>query len=172
MTPGDQPTSPAAVGGAEVDSLHVLEISFLDSGSPLPSEKPQGVAWTWSLPDTLHVLDSLDKADPSPLQGWRIQIYFGNLQDARAVAETPDRVITHQVGKAHSRELFKALGLDLEKDYTTFETLGNVGSVSCPITLARAIEEGAFIAGQKTALLGIGSGLSSLMMAVEWPQHD
>ena len=87
-------------------------------------------------------------------------------------AETPDRVITHQVGKAHSRELFKALGLDLEKDYTTFETLGNVGSVSCPITLARAIEEGAFIAGQKTALLGIGSGLSSLMMAVEWPQHD
>ncbi|MFT5623211.1 MAG: 3-oxoacyl-[acyl-carrier-protein] synthase III, partial [Bacteroidia bacterium] len=46
--------------------------------------------------------------------------------------ETPDRVITHQVGKAHSRELFKALGLDLTKDYTTFETLGNVGSVSCP----------------------------------------
>ncbi|KRP35703.1 MAG: 3-oxoacyl-ACP synthase [Opitutaceae bacterium BACL24 MAG-120322-bin51] len=87
-------------------------------------------------------------------------------------AETPDRVITHQVGKAHSRELFKALGLDLTKDYTTFETLGNVGSVSCPITLARAIEDGAFVAGQKAALLGIGSGLSSLMMAVEWPKHD
>ena len=87
-------------------------------------------------------------------------------------AETPDRVITHQVGKAHSRELFKALGLDLTKDYTTFETLGNVGSVSCPITLARAIEDGAFAAGQKAALLGIGSGLSSLMMAVEWPKHD
>ncbi|MFT6058967.1 MAG: 3-oxoacyl-[acyl-carrier-protein] synthase-3 [Lentimonas sp.] len=86
--------------------------------------------------------------------------------------ETPDRVITHQVGKAHSRELFKALGLDLTKDYTTFETLGNVGSVSCPITLARAIEDGAFVAGQKAALLGIGSGLSSLMMAVEWPKHD
>ena len=87
-------------------------------------------------------------------------------------AETPDCVITHQVGKAHSRELFKALGLDLAKDYTTFETLGNVGSVSCPITLARAIEDGAFVAGQKTALLGIGSGLSSLMMAVEWPKND
>jgi len=87
-------------------------------------------------------------------------------------AETPDRVITHQVGKAHSRELFKALGLDLAKDYTTFETLGNVGSVSCPITLARAIEDGVFVAGQKAALLGIGSGLSSLMMAVEWPTHD
>lgn len=87
-------------------------------------------------------------------------------------AATPDRVITHQVGKAHSRELFKALGFDLAKDYTTFETLGNVGSVSCPITLARAIEAGALGAGQKAALLGIGSGLSSLMMAVEWPAHD
>ena len=84
-------------------------------------------------------------------------------------AETPDRVITHQVGKAHTRELFGALGLDLAKDYTTFETLGNVGSVSCPITLARAIEDGAYAPGQKAALLGIGSGLSSLMMAVEWP---
>ena len=85
-------------------------------------------------------------------------------------AETPDRVITHQVGKAHTRELFNALGLDLSKDYTTFETLGNVGSVSCPITLARAIEGQAYLPGQKAALLGIGSGLSSLMLAVEWPE--
>ena len=84
-------------------------------------------------------------------------------------AETPECIVTHQVGKAHSRELFKALGLDLKKDYTTFEMLGNVGSVSCPITLARAIEAGEFKVGQKAALLGIGSGLSSLMMAVEWP---
>lgn len=83
---------------------------------------------------------------------------------------TPDRVITHQVGKAHTRELFSALGIDLSKDFATFDTLGNVGSVSCPITLARAIEAGAFCPGQAAALLGIGSGLSSLMMAVEWPE--
>jgi 3-oxoacyl-[acyl-carrier-protein] synthase-3 len=84
-------------------------------------------------------------------------------------AETPDRVITHQVGKAHTRELFRALGIGLEKDFGTFETLGNVGSVSCPITLAMAMEEGAFQPGQQAALLGIGSGLSSIMMALEWP---
>jgi 3-oxoacyl-[acyl-carrier-protein] synthase-3 len=83
-------------------------------------------------------------------------------------ADTPDRVMTHQVGKAHTRELFSALGLDLSKDFTTFETLGNVGSVSCPITLAYAIEAGAYASGEKTALLGIGSGLSSIMMALEW----
>lgn len=87
-------------------------------------------------------------------------------------ADTPDCIVTHQVGRAHSRELFKALSLDLGKDYTTFETLGNVGSVSCPITLARAIEAGKFAIGDRAALLGIGSGLSSLMMALEWPEHD
>lgn len=83
-------------------------------------------------------------------------------------AETPDCIFTHQVGKAHTRALFEALELDLKKDYGTFEFLGNVGSVSCPITLAHAIESERFKPGQKAALLGIGSGLSSLMMALNW----
>ena len=37
------------------------------------------------MPDTLNVLDSLDKAHPRPVQGHRIQIYFGNLQEARSI---------------------------------------------------------------------------------------
>lgn len=82
--------------------------------------------------------------------------------------ETADRIFTHQVGKAHTRALFNALNLNMAKDYSTFEFLGNVGSVSCPITLAHAIENGAFAVGEKATLLGIGSGLSSLMMAIEW----
>ena len=85
-------------------------------------------------------------------------------------ARTPDRVITHQVGSAHTRALFEALGLAAEQDFSTFETLGNIGSVSCPLTLARAMEAGAYGPGQKAALLGIGSGLSSLMLALEWPE--
>jgi 3-oxoacyl-[acyl-carrier-protein] synthase-3 len=83
-------------------------------------------------------------------------------------ARTPDRVITHQVGSAHTRALFEALGLAADRDFSTFETLGNVGSVSCPLTLARAMETGAYKDGEKAALLGIGSGLSSLMLALEW----
>ena len=35
--------------------------------------------------------------------------------------ETADRIFTHQVGKAHTRALFEALDLDLNKDYSTFE---------------------------------------------------
>ncbi len=80
---------------------------------------------------------------------------------------TPQRIITHQVGRRHSALLFEKLGLDVTKDFQTFDRLGNVGSVSLPATLALARAEGKIKAGDKTALLGIGSGLASLMLAIE-----
>lgn len=80
---------------------------------------------------------------------------------------TPDRVVTHQVGQRHSTELFKTLGLDPAKDRASFDRLGNVGSVSCPVTFALARDAGEIRPGDKVALLGIGSGLSSLMLAVQ-----
>ncbi|MCB1123445.1 MAG: 3-oxoacyl-ACP synthase III, partial [Verrucomicrobiae bacterium] len=83
-------------------------------------------------------------------------------------ADAIDRFICHQVGSAHRRQLFEALGLDLEKDYITYPTWGNVGSVSCPLTLARAVEDGVIQSGHRVALLGIGSGLSSLMLALQF----
>lgn len=82
-------------------------------------------------------------------------------------AHTPDRVICHQVGRRHQRALFEALGLPLEKDFSTFEQWGNVGSVSLPLTLAKARETGALTKGSKAALLGIGSGLVCAMLALE-----
>lgn len=79
-----------------------------------------------------------------------------------------DRFICHQVGSTHRRKLYEALRLDLAKDFSTFETLGNTGSVALPSTLAIAAESGAIQAGDKVGLLGIGSGLNCLMLAVEW----
>lgn len=81
---------------------------------------------------------------------------------------TPDRVITHQVGSAHRRKLYETLQMDAAKDFASVEFLGNTGSAALPATLALAAERGALLPGQKTALLGIGSGLNSLMLAVEW----
>lgn len=81
---------------------------------------------------------------------------------------TPDRVITHQVGSAHRRKLYETLQMDVAKDFASVEFLGNTGSAALPATLALAAEQGALRAGQKAALLGIGSGLNSLMLAVEW----
>ena len=79
---------------------------------------------------------------------------------------SPDRLVTHQVGRRHSTELFKTLGLDPAKDRASFDRLGNVGSVSCPATFALARDAGEITPGMNVALLGIGSGLSSLMMAI------
>ncbi|MDR0418210.1 MAG: 3-oxoacyl-ACP synthase III [Puniceicoccales bacterium] len=73
--------------------------------------------------------------------------------------------ICHQVGQRHRSLLYQALELDLEKDFSTFPFLGNTGSVALPLTLSLATEKN-IIHGQ-TALLGIGSGISSLMMLLE-----
>lgn len=81
---------------------------------------------------------------------------------------TPDHLICHQVGSAHRRKLYETVGLDLAKDFSTFETLGNTGSAALPTALALAVDRGTVKAGDKIALLGIGSGINSLMLAVEW----
>ena len=79
-----------------------------------------------------------------------------------------DRFICHQVGSAHRRKLYETLGLDLAHDFSTFETFGNTGSVALPATLAAAVSAGAIQTGDRVALLGIGSGLNCLMLALEW----
>jgi len=82
-------------------------------------------------------------------------------------ADAIDRVVTHQVGSAHRRALFEAIGLDLGRDFPTFEWLGNVGSVSLPISFALALEGGAIRSAQRVAMLGIGSGLHCAMLGVQ-----
>lgn len=81
---------------------------------------------------------------------------------------TPDRIFCHQIGTSHRAMLFKTLGLDPAKDFSTVEWLGNTGSVALPITFSMGIEKGRIKAGETAALLGIGSGLSSVMLGVRW----
>jgi 3-oxoacyl-[acyl-carrier-protein] synthase III len=79
-----------------------------------------------------------------------------------------DRFFTHQVSAVHSRRLFRTLGLDKARDFTTLEYLGNVGSVSLPITMAIGIDQGCLKPGDKVAMMGIGSGIVCLMLGLEW----
>jgi 3-oxoacyl-[acyl-carrier-protein] synthase-3 len=81
--------------------------------------------------------------------------------------EQVDRVVTHQVGVQHRRLVLSTLGIPLERDFPTVETLGNIGSVSLPLTFARANEAGFLVPGQRVALLGIGSGLQCQILGVE-----
>lgn len=79
-----------------------------------------------------------------------------------------DRVFTHQVGKAHRKLLLDKLGLDPGLDYPTVETLGNTGAAALPMAWALGVENQVLKEQDRVALLGIGSGLNSLMLGVQW----
>ena len=80
----------------------------------------------------------------------------------------PDKVICHQVGSAHQRTILESIAIDESKDYTTFRYLGNIGTVSLPITAAIAAERDFLQSGDRVGFLGIGSGLNCIMLGIEW----
>ena len=83
-------------------------------------------------------------------------------------SDKPDKVICHQVGSAHQRAILESIGMDPSKDFTTYRFLGNIGTVSLPITAAIASERDFIRSGDLVGFLGIGSGLNCLMLGIEW----
>jgi 3-oxoacyl-[acyl-carrier-protein] synthase-3 len=86
--------------------------------------------------------------------GWRVDIL--------------DKVICHQVGTLHRDTILKSLGIPAEKDFSTFEYLGNIGTVSLPLTAALAEERDHLKPGDRVGFLGIGSGLNCMMLGLKW----
>jgi 3-oxoacyl-[acyl-carrier-protein] synthase-3 len=94
---------------------------------------------------------------------------FREFRRALSLAEgKPDKIICHQVGATHQRTILDAIGIPPERDFTTFRHLGNIGTVSLPITAAIAEQRGFLKAGELVGFLGIGSGLNCLMLGIEW----
>ncbi len=79
-----------------------------------------------------------------------------------------DKIICHQVGGGHQEAILRAIGVPREKDYPTYPFLGNIGTVSLPLTAALAEERGFLEPGDLVGFLGIGSGLNCLMLGLEW----
>ena len=88
------------------------------------------------------------------------------LNNHQSQAVNPELVVTHQVGKAHTDAVLNALSINQKLNFSSFEHLGNCGSVSLPITYTMACEKNHHCLNQRTALLGIGSGLSSIMLSL------
>lgn len=82
--------------------------------------------------------------------------------------EEIDKVICHQVGTGHRDTILKELGIPPEKDYSSFRHLGNMGTVSVPLTAALADGREFLRPGDNVGFLGIGSGLNCLMLGWEW----
>ena len=83
-------------------------------------------------------------------------------------ADPFDKVICHQVGAGHREAILKTLGISPDKDFNTFPYLGNIGTVSIPLTAALAEEREFLTPGDRVGFLGIGSGLNCLMLGLEW----
>lgn len=97
------------------------------------------------------------------LENWNELKSFLNWQN-----DTPQHFICHQVGKAHQSLLFQKLEVDQSKDHPTYQKYGNTGSAALPMALADCYLSGKIRSGDKLALLGIGSGLNSVMVGVEY----
>jgi 3-oxoacyl-[acyl-carrier-protein] synthase-3 len=91
--------------------------------------------------------------------------FEGFLQASGWSCKDVQKTICHQVGSTHRKLMLQSLGLPLERDYVTYPRLGNTGSVALPVTLALAIENGFVQPQEHVALLGIGSGINSIMIA-------
>ncbi len=97
-----------------------------------------------------------------------VQTYRAFLPEVAWPETGPERVICHQVGSAHRIGVLKTLGIPIDRDFSTYEYLGNIGTVSVPLTAAVAAERGFLQAGQRVGFFGIGSGLNCLMLGLEW----
>ena len=93
------------------------------------------------------------------------QTFLSSLGWAR---EQVDKVICHQVGSGHRDAVLRELGIALNKDFSTFSHLGNMGTVSLPLTAAMAEQRQFLKPGDRVGFLGIGSGLNCLMLGWEW----
>lgn len=79
-----------------------------------------------------------------------------------------DLVVMHQVGSTHSQTVLGRLGVPRDRAFLTFAEFGNIGPAAIPITLDKARKAGRLDAGDRVALMGIGSGLNCAMMEVRW----
>lgn len=77
-----------------------------------------------------------------------------------------DLYVIHQVSKVHTNAITQALGIDPARVPQTFPTRGNIGPASVPFTLALSSEN--LVPGNRVAAMGIGSGLNSAVIEIEW----
>jgi 3-oxoacyl-[acyl-carrier-protein] synthase-3 len=91
--------------------------------------------------------------------------FLGKMGWAR---EEVDKVICHQVGEGHRDTILRELGISAEKDFSTYKHLGNIGTVSLPMTAAIAEQRKFLKPGDRVGFLGIGSGLNCMMLGWEW----
>jgi len=83
-------------------------------------------------------------------------------------ANTIDRLFSHQVSEKQRQIGLQTLGLCDGIDYPTLSYLGNIASVSAPVCMAIGMEAGFLQDGDRVCLLGVGSGVNSIILGIQW----
>ncbi len=97
-----------------------------------------------------------------------VETFKAFLEESGWSSDDLDKTFCHQVGAGHRKLMLESLDLDPAHDFATLEWLGNTGSAALPVTMALGLENGFVQPNEKVAMLGIGSGINCLMLAVEW----
>jgi len=83
--------------------------------------------------------------------------------------KTVDRIFTHQVSEPQRQKALKVLNMPLNGfDYPNLRTMGNTGSVAAPLCFAQGIADGILKDGDKVCLMGVGSGINSIILGIQW----
>jgi 3-oxoacyl-[acyl-carrier-protein] synthase-3 len=126
----------------------------------------------WGLEGMLNALRQFTSTDSVAVLRYGVELglrtWNAFLTRLGWAADTVDKVICHQVGASHRDSILKALGIAEEKEFSTYPFLGNMGTVSLPLTAALAEEREFLRRGDRVGFLGIGSGLNCLMLGVDW----
>jgi 3-oxoacyl-[acyl-carrier-protein] synthase-3 len=77
-----------------------------------------------------------------------------------------DMYISHQISQVHTDALCSKLGIDPDRMPRSFPTYGNIGPASIPFTLA--LNAGALQRANRVICMGIGSGLNTSCVELEW----
>ncbi len=123
-------------------------------------------------PATPHSISQFMTTDSVSVLKYGVELGTRTWKDfLQTLAWTPqqvDKIICHQVGHGHRNTILKMIEIPAEKDFSTFSYLGNIGTVSLPLTAALAEQRHFLNPGDRVGFLGIGSGLNCLMLGWEW----
>jgi acyl-CoA:acyl-CoA alkyltransferase len=126
----------------------------------------------WGLEGMLNAVRQFTSTDSVAVLRYGVELglrtWHAFLSRLGWAADTVDKVICHQVGASHRDSILKTLGIAEEKEFSTYPFLGNMGTVSLPLTAALAEEREFLRPGDRVGFLGIGSGLNCLMLGIEW----
>jgi 3-oxoacyl-[acyl-carrier-protein] synthase-3 len=114
---------------------------------------------TWMRTNSSVLLDEGTRVVVTAWEGFKKALGWDN--------DTIDKLFTHQVSEPQRRIGLRAMGLSLDIDYPTLSYLGNTASVAAPISMAIAYDKGIVDDGDKVALLGVGSGINSLILGIQ-----